>query len=144
MAGWPADLCLDKDVIAIEGNALKYAEQFGDLQRWRDLAREDIEKRLRSILREKELETEADDVLDLILNYTVLEKAAAFLSLHYQFSEMSTSGQDFWASKAVHYQDKFEKEWSIASGLLNFDTDESGTIEDSEKYNIRTGVKFSR
>lgn len=141
---WPADLCLDKDIIAIEGGVLGYAEQYGNLERWRDLAREDIEKRLRSILKEKELVTDAADVLDLIDNPEELEKSAAFLSLHYQFSEMSTSGQDFWASKAVHYQDKFEKEWAISVGLLHFDLDESGTIEDSEKYSIRKDVRFSR
>lgn len=140
---WPSDLCLDKDIIEIEGQALQHAENYGNLQRWRDLAREDIETRLRSILRAREIETEADNVLDLILNHEELEKAASFLSLHYQFSEMST-GSDFWAIKAGHYQGKFDTEWGLAVGLLSFDLDESGTIEDSEKYNIRSGVRFSR
>jgi hypothetical protein len=140
---WPSDLCLDKDIIAIEAQALAYAEQYGSLQRWRDLAREDIETRLRSMLREKEILTDAADVLDLVFNYEALEKAASFLSLHYQFSEMST-GQDFWAVKAAHYQNKFDTEWPIAVGLLHFDLDESGTIDDTEKYTIKRDVRFSR
>lgn len=138
-----AVLCRDKDLSEFETNVLRWVQGRGSAEKWISKAKDLIAQKLRYSLRTVELATDEDDVLDLIADITPLKDAACYLSLHLICNDAST-GADGWAQKAEMYWHKWEKEWPQALGLVSLDTDESGTLEDSEKYNVNTGVTLVR
>jgi hypothetical protein len=143
-----ADICLDKDLSAIESRAISWGKNQGDLSTARDAAKDDMESRLRSTLHEKALllleSDSSTDVLDLIEDYAPLRKAASYLSLYYLCNDLMVDPSDLFTAKAAHYLDRFGEEFPKAVKRLSFDSDESGSIESGENYNITTGVKFTR
>ena len=138
-----AALCQDGDLINVESQCLDWIPGDGSSDRYRTEAKRQIEARLRRVFKDIELVTDEADVLDLIESVTPLLTAAIFLTLHLLCNDCSTGG-DFFENKSALYLHKFNEEWPQAITMLNVDTDESGTIEDSEKYNVVSGVEFRR
>lgn len=136
-----AELCQDGDLVNVESQCMDWVS--GGAKRYRDEAKRQIGQRLHRIFKDIELATDEAEVLDLIESVEPLLTAAIFLTLHLLCNDCS-SGGDFYENKAALYLHKFDEEWPDALGMLNVDTDESGTIEDSEKYNVTTGVTFRR
>ncbi|MBU8914212.1 MAG: hypothetical protein KOO61_09330 [Spirochaetales bacterium] len=144
ISDWSATaLCQDKDLLEFEGQVLVWTRDKGTAQKWISKAKDLIATRLRYSFRDVELATDAADVLDLIADVTPLKDAACYLSLHLLCHECSVGG-DYFESLEQMYWHKFEKEIPRALGLVSLDLDESGVIETSEKYNVKTGVTFVR
>ena len=137
-------LCNDTDLARFESNVLEWVRSQGTAKHWRDTAKRLIGNRLRSDLRDTELATDEADVLDLISNPEVLTDAASFLALNLIATDKMVHPGDTWAAKAVAYQDKFDQEFPVAVSMLHVDKDESGAIDDTEKYNVTLGVRFTR
>jgi len=138
-----AILCLDKDLVEWESQVLAWARSEGSCKKWRDKAKEVIEQKLRHALRQVELDTDEDDVLDLIADVTPLNHSACFMTLHLLANDKSIGSGDQWSVKSEMYYRKFQDNWPQALGLISIDVDESGTLEDGEKYNVG-GVTFVR
>lgn len=138
------DLCLDKDLVAIEQNVLKWCAPDGSAERWRAEAKRRIGEKLRRGLHAEQKAATESEVLNLIENPEALLTAACFLTLHLIANDKMTHPQDYYAAKSVFYLGEFNSEWPGAKSDLNYDTDESGTISDSEKFNVRTGVEIER
>jgi len=136
-------LCVDSDLEEYESNIQEWVSNFGSCEKWRIKAKDEIEQRLRHGLRQIEIDTDEDDVLDLISSYDPLKNPACFMTLHLLCNDLSTNSADHWATKSEMYYRKFQDSWPIALGLIHLDIDESGTIEDDEKYNV-PGVTFVR
>jgi hypothetical protein len=136
------DLNLDRDLIEYETDAVTWFGAQGSGAKWRSTAKNTIAQRLRQNLKSIEVQTDASEVLDLIGNPEVLKPAACFLTLHLIAFDRLTSTGDLWDRKAEVYYAKFEAEMATALALLELDLDESGTIEDSEKYAAPRGVTF--
>lgn len=134
-------LCTDGDIVAYESS---WPQWTTDTDSWRAKAKAEIEKRLRHVLKERELLTDAAEVLDLIGNPAVLTDAACYMALHLCANNNIMVPQDMWALKAKTYEDKFDAEFERAVTMLEFDADESGAIDDSEKYQISGAVRFGR
>lgn len=139
---WSATtLCIDADLIDKETDWPDWTT-FGDT--FRAEAKRQIEKALRFAYRKRELATDEADVLDLISNPEELKDAAVYKTLELVAQDNIVVDGDRWTLKAKHYAKEFDKEWSRAVAMLHFDADESGTIEDEEKYTGRMGVRLSR
>jgi hypothetical protein len=139
-----ATLCTDADLVEKESTVLQWTRRQGDCKKWRDLAKEHIGDKLRFALKQVEIDTDADEVLDLIADYTVLKKVAVSYTLYLIANDVMTSPEDYYSAKAAHYLQLYRDEWDECAGMISLDTDEDGSISDSEKYNMRTGVKFNR
>jgi hypothetical protein len=136
-----ATLCTDADLLGFEATWLEWTS---DADAWRAKAKQQIEKRLRYLLRARELETAAAEVLDLILNPSVLRDAACYMTFALVAQSNMTHPQDAWAAKLKHYGELFMLEMDQAVEMIEFDADESGTIDDSEKYRLTGAVRFTR
>jgi len=142
---WSAtDLCLDRDLKTLEGEVLEWAKPEGDCSKWRAKAKKQIGDKLRFALKSVELATEEAEVLDLIENPEELLDVACYKTLQLLCNDRMTSPNDKYAAKTMYYKKLFDEEWGQAVSMLNVDTDESGDITDSEKYNMSTGVKLGR
>ena len=137
------ELCTDSDMKALESNVLTWTGPYGAATKWRTEAKRQITQRLRVHFINIDLVTDAAEPLDLISSVEPFRYAATYLSLHLLCNDCST-GPDQWAEKARLYLAKFEEEWPNALALLSVDLDESGAIDDSEQYNVSTGLKFKR
>lgn len=142
---WSAEtLNVDADCIAKESSFLQWVEGRGGGELWRGEAKKEIELKLRHALKDIEIATDEDEVLDLLENPEVLNLSATLLTLHLTALSKVVSPGDYWDRKAEIYMSRFKDEWPIAAGLIHVDTDESGDISDSEKYNFPTGVRLTR
>ena len=141
---WSATaLCEDADLIDFESDVLAWVQSTqGSAVKYRDKAKHIIGERLKHAFRQIEIDTEEDEVLDLIASVDPLKNAACYLTLHLICNDCSVGG-DHWAGKAEMYYQKYNDEMPYALGLLSIDLDESGTIEDVEKYNV-SGIEFQR
>jgi hypothetical protein len=140
---WSAtDLCTDGDLIEYESK-WPWGDDH-DSARYRNKAKEHIERKLRVTLAETELATEIADVLDLISNPEVLTPAACYLTFVRAAEDLTFGEGDVYDQKKKHYQDEFDREFELSAALLHVDVDESGTIEDVEKYNVSIGPTFTR
>lgn len=137
-----AVLCRDSDLREYE-SSWPWGDDH-DSRRYRDKAKEHIERELRVALAELEVATDESDALDLVSNPEVLTPAACCLTFALAAEDNVTGEGDGWTRKQRHYQDEFEKEFKLSVALLHTDTDESGTIEDTEKYNVGLGTEFTR
>ncbi len=134
------DLCIDADLIEFETDVLQWTGTEGGGSKWRSKAKDMIGQRLDFSLKEIELGTEEADVKDLIDNPERLADAACYLSLHLLANDVTVAQGDLYDRKAEMYLAKYENELPRAISLLAIDIDESGTIEDAEKYIVPTGV----
>lgn len=142
---WSATtLCLDSDLIGHESRVLSWSADEPGCRKWRDLAKEQIGNKLRFTLKDIELATDIDEVLDLISNPEELKTVACYLSLHLLANDCMKDTGDYYNAKAAFYLGQFDKEYSAAVSMLHVDTDEGGSIDDTEKYNVDTGVKMTR
>jgi hypothetical protein len=138
---WSAtDLCIDADLVEFEGDVLDWVGDEGSAGKWRDKAKELIGERLDLHLRSIEIDTDTADVKDLVSNLGQLKNSACYLSLHLLALDVSHGAADMYDRKAEIYMSKYEAALQTALALLHVDTDESGTIEDSEKYGMPTGI----
>lgn len=135
-------LCIDADLAEFESDVLQWTGDHAVAEKWRRKAKEMIGQRLDLRLRDIELSTEIADVKDLIGNPEVLKDAACYLTLHLLANDVSHGQGDLYDRKAEMYFSKYEPELNRALQLVHVDTDESGTIEDSEKYGMPTGSEF--
>ena len=141
ISDWSAtELCIDADLVVKETDVLQWTGNQQGAQKWRDDAKEMIGHRLDFALKEIEIATDETDVKDLISNLGQLKNPAVYLSLHLLANDVSAAPGDLYDHKAQMYLGKYEDELPRAIALLHVDTDESGTIEDTEKYNAPTGV----
>jgi len=138
------DLCIDRDLVRIERKAMDWTKPQGDAGHWRSEAKRQIGEKLRRGLHAEQLTATEDEILDLISNPESLLTCAIFLTLHLIANDRMAHPQDFYAAKAAHYLNEFEKEFPQAKSDLHFDSDESGAITDGEKFNVPTGVKIQR
>ena len=117
------DLCLDKDLLRYETDALAWFQGRGAGKSWRSTAKDEIAKRLRStdFFRKLELDPTitADSVLDLISNPEELRDAAVFLTLHLIANDKSAAPGDLYDRKAEIYYHRFTEELKIAIPLLS-------------------------
>lgn len=142
MATWAqTDLCSDADILGFESTWLSWTQEPAS---WRAQAKAVIEEKLRYTLKDRELATQAADVLDLVGNTDALRHIACYKSIELCARSKITNGADVWSEKARYYDYKFEKEIGAAIEMLSFDADESGTIEDSEKYQVTGAIEFTR
>ena len=140
---WSAiELCVDGDLFEVETNSVRWVSREGDASIWRAKAKELIGNRLKITLNSIATAeaTTVDDVRDLIANPEELKIAAVYLTFHLIASDKMKAPGDFYDTKARQYYQMYEDELGRALQLINIDTDESGTIEDSEKYNTPTGA----
>lgn len=135
-------LCIDADLVEFETDVLAWTGQEAVAKKWRAKAKDMIGLRLDLRLRDTEKATDIADVKDLIGNPSVLKDAACYLTLHLLANDVSHAEGDLYDRKAQMYWGKYEPELERALALLSIDTDESGTIEDSEKYGAPTGITF--
>jgi hypothetical protein len=135
-------LCIDADLQEFETDVLAWTGGEAVAGKWRAKAKDLIAQRLDLKLRSVEEATDAADVKDLIGNPEVLKDAACYLSLHLLANDISHGAGDMYDRKAEMYHAKYEAELERAMALVHLDLDESGTIEDSEKYTAPTGVTF--
>jgi hypothetical protein len=143
ISDWGAtELCTDADLRGYE-SSWPWGDDH-DSKRYRDSAKQHIERKLRVSLASIELATDEADVLDLISNPEVLTPAACYLTFVRAAEDLIPSGESLYAYKRDRYQIEFDKEFTLSVALLHLDTDESGTIEDTEKYNVRIGPQFTR
>jgi hypothetical protein len=136
-----ATLCTDADILGYESTWLDWTN---DTARWRAKAKAEIEIRLRHAMRDRELETDADDVLDLIANPEIFVRPACFFALALCAQNNTVQKDDTWAFKSAHYEKQADEAMGLSMEMIEFDQDESGTIDDSEKYQVGTGVTFTR
>lgn len=142
MTDWSAlELCGDSDVLALESNYLNFTT---NSSHWRASAKADIERRLRYNFRDRELATQASDVLDLISNPEVLKAAAACKTIELCARNNIAMVGDAWSEKARIYGKEFDREFSEALGMIDFDENEDNAIDDSEKYNVKPGIRLTR
>lgn len=140
---WSAiDLCLDADLREFETDVLQWAGTEGSAGKWRDKAKDLIGQRLDVRLKDVEIATDIADVKDLIGNPAVLKDAACYRTLHLLANDVSQAAGDLYDRKAEMYLHLYEEEMPIAASLLSIDLDESGTIEEHEKYAAPTGVRL--
>lgn len=138
---WSAtDLCIDADLIEFESDVLQWTGPEAGAGKWRSKAKDLIGQRLDFSLKDIELATDEADVKDLISNSARLKDSACYLSLHLLANDVSVAQGDLYDRKAEMYLAKFENDYPRSVSLLHVDIDESGTIEDAEKYIAPTGV----
>ena len=133
-------LCIDADLQEFETDVLQWTSSQAVTSKWRSKAKDLIGERLDLQLRDIETATDAADVKDLIGNPTVLKTSACYMTLHLLANDVSHAAGDLYDRKAEVYFGKYAKSIEDAIALLSIDLDESGTIEDSEKYAAPTGV----
>lgn len=134
-------LCSDADIIAREATWLNWTD---DTQRWIASAKDAIERKLRHAFRDRELATSATDVLDLIGNPEVLKAAAVCKAIEMCCQSNITMVGDTWEAKMKYWARGFDDEFEMALGMIAFDTDESGAIDDTEKYQVSPGPTLTR
>lgn len=137
-------LCTDSDMTRFESSAVTWAASKGGAAHYRQTAKDLIEARLRLHFKALALRITGSEVLDLISSVGPLRDAAVFLSLHLLCNDCSVAEGDLFDTKARMYWSKFQTEWPLCLGLVSVDEDESGAIDDSERYNVETGVRFVR
>ena len=141
ISDWSAtDLCIDADLVEFETDVLQWVGQEAGAGKWRSKAKDMIGERLDFTLKDVEMATDETDVKDLISNLSRLKNAACYLTLHLLANDVSVAQSDFYDRKAEMYLAKYEDELPRATALLHVDVDESGTIEDEEKYVVPTGI----
>ena len=136
-------LCVDSDLAEFESNVHTWVAPGGGAAQYISTAKKVIERRLRSHFREQDKLIGGSEVLDLLADVEPLRQAATYLTLHVLCNDCSTGG-DLFERKAEMYYAKYNEEWPYALGRLAMDLDESGAIESTEEYNVRTGVKLGR
>lgn len=135
-------LCIDADLMEFETDVVQWTGTEGSAVKWRSKAKDIIGERIDFSFKEIELATEIADVKDLISNPERLKDCACYLSLHLLANDISVAQGDLYDRKAEMYMAKFEDALGRALSMLHVDVDESGTIEDAEKYIAPTGVTF--
>ena len=150
---WSAtDLCQDSDLQALETGVLEWTRGEGGAKNWRDEAKLQLEHELRQHFAAIDKVVNASvvagaarqEVLDLIADLSPLKYTACFLSLHLLCNNCSGAEGDFYDRKAQMYWGKYRDELPRGLSLLSIDTDESGTISESEMYYDNKGVRLSR
>jgi len=136
------NLCIDRDLAEQEEKALNWCQPRGGAQRWRDLAKKRIGEMLRRGLHDEQKTATETEILNLIANPEALNTVAVYYTLYLIANDRMQHPSDYFAGKAAHYLQLFDKEWPQAKSDLNFDIDESGAIDSAEKFNVRTGVKI--
>ena len=134
------DLCIDADLAEFETGVLQWTGALQGAKKWRDLAKDIIGQKLDLRFRTIEEATDAAEVKDLIGNPEVLKTAACYRTLHLIGNDASHAPGDIYDRKAEMYLNLYDKAIEDAIALISVDKDESGTIEDSEKYGAPTGV----
>lgn len=137
-----AVLCIDADLVEFETDVVQWTGTEASATKWRAKAKDLIGERIDFSFKEIELATDEDDVKDLISNPERLKDAACYLTLHLLANDISIAQADLYDRKAEMYLAKFEDVFPRAVSMLHVDIDESGTIEDAEKYIAPTGVTF--
>jgi len=146
------DLCQDSDLQALEAGVLEWTRLDGGVKKWRAEAKLQLEHELRqhfaAIDKMVNIEVAAggtrQEVLDLIDDLGPLKYTACYLSLHLLCNNCSGSEGDFYDRKAKMYWHKYKEELPRGLSLLSIDTDESDTIDESERYYQATGIRLSR
>ena len=134
-------LCTEADVLQWEANWLDWTK---NPQAWRAKAKDVLAQRLRVHLREQELATDAAEVLDLLGNPEVLKDPACMQTLALAAESNKLAPGDYWTEKAALYRGLFERELEQALAMLSVDIDESGDIDDTEKYTAVERVRLTR
>lgn len=139
-------LCTDADCINEELRAAKW-NNGEPLTRWRDLAKDKLGERMRHMLRQRAVDMGLDvteDILDHIYSYDPIRTAAVYMTFHVMCKNSTINPGDLFDQKSRDYLSLFNDEWGRAVEMLHLDVDESGTIEDIERYNIVRGVTAKR
>lgn len=76
---------------------------------------------------------DATDLKDLISNPTVFKHACVAWTLKLMFEDNAFNDEDFNNMKMKDFEKEFEREFSIAKQLVEFDKDESGDIDQEEE-----------
>jgi hypothetical protein len=147
-----AELCQDSDLQALESSVLEWTRGEGGVKKWRDEAKNQLEHELRQHLASTDKVINASvvagedrqEVLDLIADLAPLKYTACYLSLHLLCNNCSGAEGDFYDRKAEMYWQKYQQELPRGLSLLSIDTDESGTVSESERYYDNSGVRLSR
>jgi len=136
-------LCTDADVIEEEPKIIQWKGE-GTLSKWRQLAKDKIEERLKYLLRSQALimDVTLDEICDHILDTTPLKRSAIYMTLFCLTKAASIQPQDLMDGKSKDYWELFRDEWTRAVGSISLDSDESGTIEDAETYNVAIDATF--
>lgn len=142
-----ATLCLDTDCIAEETRVLNWNDGEG-MSKWRGQAKDNIGDRLRHMLRQQtvdmDIDIETDDILNHIMSYEPLRQLAVYMTIHLLSKNMIINPGDLYDQKSRDYYSLFGDEWTRAVEMLHLDTDESGTIDNTEKFNVVRDIKFIR
>lgn len=134
------ELCIDADLVEFETNVLQWTGARGVAKKWREKAKDIIGQKIDLRLRTIEIATDAAEVKDLLGNPEVFKDSACYRTLHLIANDASIAPGDLYDRKAEMYLGLYDQEIENALALLHIDTDESGTIEDEEKYNAPTGI----
>lgn len=79
---------------------------------------------------------------ELILESSQITKPLIYLTIHLIALDLMDEADDKWARLATIYQEKFDK--SFNSMHLDYDEDESGTIDEAEKQRSQTEIRIGR
>jgi hypothetical protein len=134
------ELCVDSDLLEFETDALNWVGAEGDAGVWRVKAKEMIGEKLDHTLKQIEIATDEAEVKDLIGNPEKLKNTACYLTLHLIANDKMLAPGDLFDRKAEMYWGKYRDEYGLAVALLSIDLDESGAIDDTEKYVAPSGV----
>lgn len=140
-------LCTDADCVNEETRVTRW-NNGESLKRWRDLAKDKIGERLRHLFRQRtvdmDIDIETDDILNHIYSYEPMRTAAVYMSIHLMCKNSTVNPGDLYDQKSRDYWGLFTDEWPRAIEMLHMDIDQSGTIEDIEKFNVMRGITARR
>lgn len=110
-------------------------DQNSDLTAEIALAKVRIAKRLDADLKQRRgvEEWDTDDLKDLIANPAVLKEACVALTLARLFEANTIDPEDYNFRQMERYRSEYDEMYNVGLHLVQFDVDESGSIEEAEK-----------
>lgn len=111
------------------------AEQDEEIEAYIAKAKKNIGRKLDLTLSSKYAgkEFDAPDMKDLIINPSVLKESAVADCLRLMFEDAESAEDDYNNLKKRSFEKEFREEYNIATALIIFDEDESGSGDKSEK-----------
>lgn len=128
-------LCTDANVTARYSRASSLLKSGETIEDYRAIAKEEIGKELDFRLREQRwniTETDAADLKDLISNPEVFKDAAVAFTLLRLFEKNIFEEADFHTVQRDIYRQEYKETFNRGFGLMEFDKDASGDIDDDE------------
>lgn len=147
ISDWDAiTLCTDADCLKEEQRIIQWNDN-RPLNSYRDHAKEKIGIRLKSALQSEQVAMDLDldeNILNHLYPLTALKTATVHLTIHLICRDLMVASQDLYDTKARDHYALYNEEIKRAMDSMHLDYDESGSIEDSEQFNVNTNTLLKR